>query len=215
VDPGLLWAGLIETLRLSAISIVLSMILGTVIGVMRVAPLAPVAVFAEGYIAFFRNIPLLIILFFVLNGLPASALEIRLSLFDTAVAGLTVYTAAYVAEVVRGGLQALSRGQMEAARSLGMSWLQAMMHVLLPQTFAAIVPPLGSVFIALVKNTSLASTVAVPDLLYQARVIEARTFNPNVLLVAGVMYLALTIPLGALVNHVEARLSPARLWLRR
>lgn len=177
---------------------------------MRVAPVAPVAVFAEGYITFFRNIPLLIVLFFVLNGLPASSLEIRFSFFETAVIGLSIYTAAYVAEVVRAGLQSLSRGQLEAARSLGMSWTQAMQFVLLPQTFAAIIPPLGSVFIALTKNTSLASTIAVPDLLYQAKVIEARTFNPNVLLIAGLMYLALTIPMGALVNALEARFSITR-----
>jgi ABC-type amino acid transport system permease subunit len=178
---------------------------------MRVAPFAPAAIFAEGYITFFRNIPLLIILFFALNGLPASALQIRLSFFDTAVAALTVYTAAYVAEPVRAGLEALSRGQMEAARSLGMSWLQAMRYVLLPQTFATIVPPLGSVFIALTKNTSLASAIAVPELLYQARVLEARTFNPSVLLIAGLMYLAITVPLGIAVNRLEARMSLARL----
>lgn len=185
--------------------------LGTLIGVLRVAPFAPAAVFAEGYITLFRNIPLLIVLFFALNGLPASPLQIRLSFFETAVAGLTAYTAAYVAEPVRAGLESLSRGQMEAARSLGMSWLQAMRYVLLPQTFAMIVPPLGSVFIALTKNTSLASAIAVPELLYQARVLEARTFNPSVLLVAGLMYLALTLPLSVLVNRLESRMSLARL----
>jgi putative glutamine transport system permease protein len=211
MDPTLLWLGLGETLKLSALSILLSFVVGTIIGVLRVAPFAPAAIFAEGYITFFRNIPLLIILFFVLNGLPASALDIRLSFFDTAVVGLTVYTAAYVAEVVRAGLQSLSHGQMEAARSLGLSWRQAIQHVLLPQTFVAIIPPLGSVFIALTKNTSLAGAVAVPELLYQARVLEARTFDPNVLLIAGLMYLALTIPLGLAVNYVEGRLSPARL----
>lgn len=207
----LLWQGLLETLKLSLLSIALSLILGTVIGVMRVAPLAPVAVFAEGYITFFRNIPLLIVLFFVLNGLPFSPLAISLSFFDTAVAGLSVYTAAYVAEVVRAGLQSLSRGQLEAARSLGMDWIQAMRFVLLPQTFSVIIPPLGSVFIALTKNTSLASTIAVPELLYQSRVLEARTFNPNVLLLTGLMYLAITIPGGVLVNLLEKRLSLARI----
>jgi len=211
MDLTLLWLGLVETLKLAACSIVLSLTLGTVIGVMRVAPFVPIAVFAEGYITFFRNIPLLIILFFVLNGLPASPIALTLSFFDTAVAGLSVYTAAYVAEVVRAGLESLARGQMEAARSVGMSWAQAMRFVLLPQTFAAVIPPLGSVFIALTKNTSLASTIAVPELLYQSRVLEARTFNPNILLIAGLMYLALTIPGGLAVNFVESRMSPARL----
>jgi len=211
MDFGLLGSGLLETLKLSALSILFSLVLGTAIGVMRVAPFAPVAVFAEGYVTYFRNTPLLIILFFALNGLPASPLEIRLSFFDTAVVGLSVYTSAYVAEVVRAGLQALGRGQMEAARSLGLSWVGAMRFVLLPQAFAAIIPPLGSVFIALTKNTALASTIAVPELLYQSNVLEARTFNPNVLLVAGLLYLALTIPLGLLVNYVESRMSLARL----
>jgi ABC-type amino acid transport system permease subunit len=85
-----------------------------------------------------------------------------------------------------------------------------MIHVLLPQTFRAMVPPLGSVFIALIKNTSLAGTVAVPELLYQSRVLEARTFNPNVLLITGLMYLILTVPAGAAVNFAESRLSLAR-----
>lgn len=210
MDLTLLWLGLLETLKLSLLSIAFSLALGTVIGVMRVAPLALAAIFAEGYISFFRNIPLLIILFFVLNGLPASPLGLRLSFFETAVAGLAVYTAAYVAEVVRAALQSLSRGQMEAARSLGMTWMEAMRLVLLPQAFAAIIPPLGSVFIALTKNTSLASTVAVPELLYQSRVLEARTFNPNVLLVTGLLYLSLTIPASLAVNYVESRLSIVR-----
>jgi putative glutamine transport system permease protein len=170
-------------------------------------------VLAEGYITFFRNIPLLIVLFFALNGLPASPLAIRLSFFHTAVIGLGIYTAAYVAEVVRSGLQALSRGQTEAARSLGLTWSQTMRHVLLPQTFATIVPPLGSVLIALVKNTSLSGTIAVPDLLFQARVIESRTFNGNVLLVAGLMYIALATALGLLVNFAEARM-PGRVARR-
>ena len=207
---SLLLDGLVETLKLSVLSILLSLVFGTVIGVMRIAPLAPVAIFAEGYITFFRNIPLLIILFFVLHGLPQSALEIRLSFFETAVVGLAAYTAAYVAEVVRAGLQSLGRGQMEAARSLGLSWIQALKLVLLPQAFAAIIPPLGSVSIALIKNTALASTVAVPELLYQSRVLEARTFNPNILLITGLLYLAITIPGSLLVNAIEARLSLAR-----
>jgi len=207
----LLWQGLLETLKLSLLSIAFSLILGTIIGVMRVAPVAPVAVFAEGYITFFRNIPLLIVLFFVLNGLPSSPLALRFSFFETAVIGLSIYTAAYVAEVVRAGLQSLSRGQLEAARSLGMSWMTAMRYVLLPQTFAAIIPPLGSVFIALTKNTSLASTIAVPELLYQSQIVESRTFNPNILIVTGLMYLAITIPGGILVNFVEQRMSLARI----
>ena len=204
----LLIEGLRTTLWLSLLSMALSLLLGTVVGVMRVSPIELVSAFAEGYVQFFRNIPLLIVLFFVLNGLPQSG--IRLSFFWSGVAGLTVYTAAYVAETVRAGLQSLSAGQTEAARSLGMSWLQAQRLVLLPQAFRIIVPPLGNLFIALVKNTSLASAIGVADILYQAEVVEGRTFNPNIFLYAGLLYLVITIPLGALVNAMERRLSLAR-----
>src|SRR5207245_1731624 len=117
---------------------------------------------------------------------------------------------AYVAEVVRAGLESISRGQIEAARSLGLSWLQTMAYVLLPYTFRIVIPPLGNLFVALVKNTSLCSAVAVPEVLYQAEVIEGRTFSPDIFLIAGMLYIGLTLPLGALVNLVERRFSLVR-----
>ena len=196
------------TLWLSALSMTLSLLLGTVIAVMRVSPFGLVSAFASGYIEFFRNIPLLIVLFFTLNGLPS--MGITLPFFWVGVAGLTVYTAAYSAEIVRAGLEAISRHLIEAARSLGLSWVQTMSYVLLPFTFRTVIPPMGSLFIALVKNTSLASAVAVPELLYQAEVIEGRTFNPDIFLIAGLMYLLITLPLAGLVNLAEQRLSVSR-----
>ena len=183
----------------------LSLLLGTLIGVMRVSPFGVVSAFAAGYTEFFRNIPLLIVLFFVLNGLPS--MGITLSFFWVGVAGLTVYTAAYVAEIIRAGLQAVERGVVEAARSLGLSWLDTMRHILLPLTLRAAVPPLGSLFSALIRNTSLASAVAVPELLYQAEVIEGRSFNPDIFIIAGVLYLLLTLPLAGLVNLAEMKFS--------
>lgn len=205
---GLLLQGLWITIQLSILSILISLAVGIVVAVLRVSPLGPVSAFAQGYVEFFRNIPLLIILFFVLNGLPQAG--ITLSFFWTGVAGLSVYTSAYVAEVVRAGLESIAKGQTEAARSLGLSWLQMMRLVLLPQALRQTVPPLGNLFVALVKNTSLASAVAVPELLYQAELIEGRTFSPEVFLIAGAMYLVLTIPLGGLVNLIEQRISLAR-----
>jgi putative glutamine transport system permease protein len=205
---SLLMAGLRTTLWLSLLSISLSLVFGTIIGVMRVAPLMPIRSFAEGYIEFFRNIPLLVVLFFVLDGLPKAG--ITLSFFDTAVAGLAAYTAAYVAEVVRAGLQAIGKGQIEAARSLGLTWGQMMRYVLLPQALRMTIPPLGTLAVALTKNTSLASTVAVPEILYQAEFIEGRTFNPNIFLIAGLLYLVLTLPASGLINVVERKLAVAR-----
>jgi len=184
-----------------------SLAVGTVIAALRVSPIGALSTFAAGYVEFFRNIPLLIVLFFVLNGLPHAG--ITFDFFTTGVVGLTAYTAAYVAEVVRSGLEAISRGQVEASRSLGLSWMQMMRYVLLPYTFRIIIPPLGTLFVALVKNTSLCSAVAVPEILYQAEVIEGRTFNPDIFLIAGLLYLVLTVPLGAAVNLVERRYSLA------
>ena len=206
---SLLLQGLWVTVQLSVLSIIFSLVLGTVIAVLRVSPLGPVSAFAQGYIEFFRNIPLLIVLFFILNGLPQTG--IRLPFYWTGIAGLTVYTSAYVAEVIRAGLQSIARGQTEAARSLGLTWLQMMRLVLLPQALRITIPPLGNLFVALIKNTSLASTVAVPELLHQAEVVEGRTFSPNVFLIAGLMYLILTVPMGGLVNLLEQRLSLARI----
>ena len=205
---SLLLQGLWITIQLSVLSILISLALGTFIAVLRISPFGPVSAIAQGYVEFFRNIPLLIILFFVLNGLPQAG--ITLPFFWTGVAGLSAYTAAYVAEVVRSGLESIAKGQTEAARSLGLTWGQLMRLVLLPQALRLTIPPLGNLFVALVKNTSLASAVAVPELLYQAGVIEGRTFDPEVFIIAGMLYLVLTIPLGGLVNLVERRFSLAR-----
>jgi len=205
----LLAAGLQTTLALSLLSMALSLGVGTFIAALRVSPLGLLASLATGYVEFFRNIPLLIVLFFVLNGLPQAG--VTFDFFTTGVVGLTAYTAAYVAEVVRAGLESISRGLVEASRSLGLSWLQTMRSVLLPYAFRIIIPPLGTLFIALVKNTSLCSAVAVPEILYQAEIIEGRTFNPDIFLIAGLLYLVLTMPLGAAVNLVERRFSLAGL----
>jgi polar amino acid transport system permease protein len=124
---------------------------------------------------------------------------------------MSLYHGAYVAEVVRGGLLGIDRGQIEAARSLGLSYVQTLREVQLPQTFRAVVPPLGNIAIALVKNTSLASTIGVTDLLFGAEIVESRTFRAEeAFLTATVLYLALTIPLGGLVNVLERRLLVVR-----
>lgn len=205
-----LLAGLRLTLWLTLTSGVLSLIFGTLIGVLRVAPLLPLRALAEGYIEFFRNIPLLIVIAFVFYGLPFAGIRVDPpgpDFTNSAIAALTAYTAAYVAEVVRAGLEAISAGQIEAGRSLGLSYVQVLRYILLPQAFRMIVPPLGNLFSALIRNTSVASAISVPELLFRAQLIESRTFAGNIILFAGLMYLVLTIPLGALVNYIERRLA--------
>jgi His/Glu/Gln/Arg/opine family amino acid ABC transporter permease subunit len=196
-----LGSGLVVTLALAMICSASSLVLGTVIGVLRIAPVTVVRALAAGYSELFVNVPLLLVLLFVFFGLPQTGL--RLSPWGSAMAALTIYHAAYVAEVVRAGLQSVPAGHLEAARALGLSFLQTLRFVLLPQALGHAVPPLGNVAIALVKNTSLAGAISVFELLKQADTIESRTFSATPFFVAGLLYLVLTIPLAWLVNRLE------------
>jgi putative glutamine transport system permease protein len=204
----LLRVGLLTTARLSFLSILISLAFGTLIGILRVSPVAPLRVLAAGYVEFFRNLPLLIVLAFIFYGLPKAG--VTFPTFESGVIGMSVYTAAFVAEVVRAGLQSISHGQIEAGRALGLSYLQLLRLVLLPQVFRMIVPPLGTVFIALVKNTSVASAIVVEEVMYQAEVIAGRYFFPDVFLITGVLYLVITVPLAGAVNLAEQRLRVGR-----
>jgi len=204
----LLRVGLLTTARLSLLSILISMALGTLVGILRVSPLAPLRVLGAGYVEFFRNIPLLICFAFIYYGLPKAG--VTFPTFESGVIGLSVYTAAFVAEVVRSGLQSISAGQFEAARALGMTYLQMLRLVLMPQVFRMVVPPLGTVFIALVKNSSVASAIVVEEMMYQAEVVAGRYFYPNVFLIAGLLYLVISLPLAGLVNWTEQRLRIGR-----
>lgn len=196
------------TLWLTLASWVIALALGVLLGVMRSAPLGIVRSIAAGYTEFFRNIPLLTVLFFFYFGVPNTGVVI--DAVNSAILGLGLYTAAYVGEVVRAGLGTVSKGNIEAARSLGLSFIQSMRYVQLPQAVRAAIPPLGTLLIALLKNTSLASTVTVAELLFEASFVQDRTFNPDILLIAGLIYLALTLPLGLVVNAVERRWAIVR-----
>jgi len=200
---SLIAQGTLMTLWLTLASAVLSLVLGTLLAVMRVAPIPPVRSIAASYTEFFRNVPLITVLFFIYFGVPNTGL--RLSAVTSAIWGLGLYTAAYVAEVIRAGLGTVSKGNVEAARSLGLNFLQTLRYVQLPQAIRAAIPPLGTLLIALLKNTSLASTITVAELLFQADFVGNRTFNPNMLLIAGAIYIALTLPTGALIGMVEQR----------
>jgi putative glutamine transport system permease protein len=192
-----------------------ALVLGTAVALTRVSPLAPLRWVGAAYVEFFRNTPLVVQLFFLFLGLPLLGLRFASDTFDNifraAFVGMALYHGSYVAEVVRGGLLGVDRGQIEAARSLGLSYAQTLREVQLPQTFRAVIPPLGNVAIALVKNTSLASTIGVTELLFGAEIVESRTFRAEeAFLTATLLYLGLTNPLGLLVNGLERRLLVVR-----
>lgn len=216
-----LLAGLGVTLQLAFYGIIFSTILGTLIAMGRVSrnpKLAPVRWFLTAFVEFFRNVPLLVQLAFWSFGL--FSLEIVRQVFAPANAvysnqflaglfGLTVYSGVYIAEVVRSGLQSVPKGQMEAARSSGLSYGQAMRYVIMPQVFRIIVPPLGSQYIRLTKNTSVVLVIGVTDLMYQAQAIEASTFR------AFEPFTAVLVIYSILCLTESALLNLASRWSRR
>ena len=185
------------------------MVLGMIVALFRVSPLGPLRWLGTAYVEFIRNVPLLAHLFFWVYALPF--LGILLPEFVAAFCGLGVYTAAFVAEAIRAGIQGISRGQVEAARALGLSYVNTMRLIVLPQAFATVMPPIGNLAIAMTKNTSVAAGVTVPELLYQTQVINARTFATYpVFFTSAGLYLLLTLPMGAAVGYLERTLTRFR-----
>jgi polar amino acid transport system permease protein len=202
---GPLAIGLWMTLKISAIALVFSMLLGLVAGLGRIAKNPAVYGLATTYVELIRGTPLLvqIFIFYFFVGT-----VMKLSAFTAGVAALAVFTGAYVAEIVRAGIEAVPRGQMEAARSLGMSVPQAMRHVVLPQALRKTLPPLAGQFINLIKDSSLVSVMALTDLTKAGREVVASTFSPfEVWFTVAAMYLLLTGALSIVVRRLERRLA--------
>ncbi len=194
------------TIIASVIALISSFFLGTIIAVMRIAPIKALNWLGTIYVEFVRNIPVLIITFFFYFGLASIGIT-----FDGLTAGtiaLSIYTAAFIAEAIRAGIMAVPKGQMEAARSSGLTYNQAMRLIILPQAIKIVIPPLGNQFINLVKNSSILGVVAGLDLMYQADLISSRTFVTfDVYIFVALFYLLLTIPLSLGVGYLERRLG--------
>lgn len=213
--PDMFLGGLFLTIQVAFWGLLGSLLLGIVIALFRISPLAPLRWIGVAYVEFFRNTPLLVQLFFFFFGLPFLGIRISQDVFVTifyeAIMAMSLYHGAYMAEVIRGGLLGVDRGQIEAARSLGLSYPQMLRFVQVPQAVRAVIPPLGNIGIALVKNTSLAATIGLAELLHNTEVVESRTFRAfDAYIAAAMLYLALTIPLGIGVNFLERRLLVAR-----
>ena len=214
-----LCSGLKVTLELSAVGMVAAFLLGVVVAILRLAPARPLRAVAGAYVEFFRNTPLLVQVFFWYFGsyklLPAAVndwLNSHNFEFTAAAIALSIYTSAFIAEDIRSGVLAVPREQMEAARSSGFSYLAAMRRVILPQAVRITVPPLVNQFLNLTKNSSLAMTIGVAELTYQARQVESYTFKGfEAFTAATVVYLGLSLLITALVAvYDRAVLNPAR-----
>jgi glutamate transport system permease protein len=197
-------AGFRTTLWLSVVSFALAMLLGLVVATMRVSPVAPLRAAGLTYVETFRNIPLAVFFTLAVFGLPK--VDVRLSFFGFAVLVLSVYTGAFVAEALRSGINTVAAGQAEAARSLGLTFGQTLRHVVVPQAVRSVVQPIGSLFIALAKNSSIASAFAVVELTSTFDQTVERTAATLALLVGtAIGYLLITIPAGLLTGVVERR----------
>lgn len=197
--------GFLVTLEVAFLSILISFLLGTAAGIIRYTEL-PVAARLTGLLVdIIRNLPLLLIIFSIKMVLPQ--LGIKLSVFWAAVAGLSIFEGAMIAEIVRSGLKSIDKGQIEAARSSGLSYIQTLRHIILPQGLRRMSPPMVSQFISLLKDTSLAVIISLPELMHNVQIVGGHNFNYVIpaLLLASFLYFGVNYALSIVARRLEAR----------
>jgi glutamine transport system permease protein len=210
--PSLLM-GAIMTLFLTVIAVFNGIWIGTLMGIGRVVHQKVINLLAGIYVDFIRGTPLLVQIFMIHFGSPPllghlfnGGQPLPINPFVSALLALSINSGAYIAEIVRAGIQSIDRGQMEAARSLGMTYAQAMRHIILPQAMKRVIPPLGNEFIAMLKDSSLVSVIGMEELVRKAQIIVTRSYRPTeTWLEVGVIFLLMTIPFTRLVTSLERR----------
>ena len=205
--PALL-RGLINTLKLGLLSIAIGVPLGLLISIVRLYAPRPFRWLAIGYIDIFRAMPVLVVLILIYYALPF--VGIRFSAWVSATLAFTFVMSAYSAEVFRSGIEAIPKGQFEAAQALGLPFLLTLRKVVLPQAIKLVIPPTTSNCVSMFKDTSLASAVALPELLKEANDAQALYANPTPLIGAALIYLAFLWPMVRLVGWVEKRSKAAK-----
>jgi polar amino acid transport system permease protein len=198
--------GTLVTVEVTAASLGLGCLLGLLVGMGRLDPRHRIIYgICTAYLTFIRGTPLLVQLFLLFFGLPQFG--ILLPAFLCGVMGLGIYSGAYISEIVRGSIQSIDRGQMEAARSLGMPYRMAMRKVILPQAFVRMIPPLGNEFIALIKNSALVSLLTIDDVMHQGeKIISVSYRSLEVYLAIALIYLMLTSVTTVFLRRTERTL---------
>lgn len=199
----MLIAGLITTIQLGILAIVAGLVVGLFVALIRLYAPKPFQLIVKGYINVFRSIPLLVLLIIIFYALPFVGLS--LSPFAAAAVTLTIVSGAYTAEIFRAGIEAIPKGQFEASQALGLNYRYMMGDVILPQAIKIVIPPLTNNCINVIKDTALASVVAMPDLLKQATQAQAVAANPTPLIAAAVIYLMFLLPLVLWVSRLETK----------
>lgn len=193
------------TVQITAISVGLGLLIGMFVGIARLSAMGPVKILAAIYVDFIRGTPLLVQIFLIYFALPIM-LGQRIDPFIAAITACSVNSGAYIAEIFRAGIQSIDKGQMEAGRSLGMTWAQTMRYIILPQAFKRIIPPLGNEFIAMLKDSSLVSVIGFEELTRRGQLIIARTYGSfEIWLTVAFIYLVMTITISRFVDYLERR----------
>jgi polar amino acid transport system permease protein len=200
----ILMSGVALTIMVTIGSLLLSTVLGMVWALMRVSGVGVLTGFSGGLINVIRGIPIIVLLFYLYFVMPEFG--VTLTALQAAILGLGIAYSAYQAENFRAGIEAIDKGQIEAAQAIGMSWWQTMRRVVLPQAVKIVLPPYGNVMIMMLKDSSQASTITVAELALQGKLIASSTFkNTSVFTLVALMYLTMSIPLILLVRHFEKR----------
>ncbi len=194
-----------ETLLMALLAGVLALVLGTALAAMRVSPIPPLRGLATFYVEVFRNTPLTVVFVMIIFGLPE--IDAGVSPFPGAVLSVGLYTAAFVCEAIRSGINSISAGQAEAARAIGLTFGQSLREVVLPQAFRTVVPPLGNVWIAMVKNTSIAAGFFIPELSSLLPRFSNSDADHLIAILIGIViaYLLITLPSAYAVSRLEKR----------
>ncbi len=202
--PALL-DGALTTLHISVLTLLLSFVVGTIGALCRMSRLAWVRVPATWYVELIRNTPLLVQLFFIYFGF--TQIDIQVSSYTAALIGLVVNNAAYLTEIIRAGIQAIHKGQFEAGYSLGLSFPQLMRHVIFPQAFRVIYPPMSNQFIGIILWSSLVSTISVQDLALRGKELASSTFRSfETYAVVTLIYVVMTLTISAALKLIGYRM---------
>ncbi|WP_315004512.1 amino acid ABC transporter permease [uncultured Selenomonas sp.] len=201
----LLLIGAGVTIQITVLSTAIGFVIGLVVGVARISDLRPLRLLAEVYVEFFRGTPLLVQIFLFYFALPVITGQ-RIDPFIAAISACGINSGAYVAEIFRAGIQSVDEGQMEAGRSLGMTWLQTMRYIIVPQAFKRVIPPLGNEFIAMLKDSSLVSVIGFEELTRRGQLIIAKTYGSfEIWMSVAVIYLVMTLTISRFVAYLERR----------
>lgn len=207
--------GIRNTLIIAAFSVLIGTVLGTLMAMMRMSKIAPLRMFALAYIEFIRGTPLMVQLMFIFYGLPLIGITFPdipfipdFSRFAAGIIAMSINSCAYVAEIIRSGIQAVDIGQMEAARSIGYSQAQAMRYVVLPQAIRNILPALGNEFVVVIKESSIVSVIGIADLMFRTKDVIAVTYRTMAsLAIVALIYFCMTFLGSRLIALTERRMS--------